>query len=98
MFPRRVDTDYTYPCRVRVPFLQLKEAVVLAQALYRGRKARAMLPYWRKEKAHRDVSKNWPNLAYNEKCVFIATEEETCRLEEERHISRYCIKYSGTSL
>lgn len=42
--------------RERIPYLQLKAATVLAQALVRGRKVRAMLPKLRKEKVQRDVS------------------------------------------
>ena len=42
-------------CRVRIPYLQLKEATLLAQALFRGRKARSMVPRLKKEKAQRDV-------------------------------------------
>ena len=36
-------------------FLELKRATILAQSLFRGRKARAMVPRLRKEKAQRDV-------------------------------------------
>lgn len=43
-------------CRERLPYIQLREATVLAQALTRGRRVRAMLPKLRKEKAQRDVS------------------------------------------
>ena len=39
-----------------MPYLQLKEATILAQALVRGRRARAMIPRLRREKAQRDVS------------------------------------------
>ena len=42
-------------CRLRVPYVQLRESVILVQALYRGRKSRRRLPKYRKEKAARDV-------------------------------------------
>lgn len=42
-------------CRVRVPFIELKESTILVQALFRGQKARAMLPKFKREKAARDV-------------------------------------------
>ncbi|CAI8013473.1 PTB domain-containing engulfment adapter protein 1 [Geodia barretti] len=40
--------------RVRIPFLQLRDAVILCQALYRGRVARRLLPQWRRDKQIKD--------------------------------------------
>jgi len=36
--------------------VQLREATVLVQALYRGRRARRLLPKYRREKVAREVS------------------------------------------
>ena len=44
--------------RVRVPYLQLREATILAQSLYRGVVVRKLVPQWKKEKQQRDVRIN----------------------------------------
>ena len=43
--------------RVRVPYLQLREATILAQSLYRGLVVQRLVPQLKKEKQQRDVSK-----------------------------------------
>lgn len=52
LYPYYGTTTY----RVRVPYLQLREATILAQSLYRGLVVRRLVPQLKKEKQQRDVS------------------------------------------
>lgn len=82
---------YCVPCRVRIPYVQLREATILAQALFRGRQARAMLPKVRKEKAQRDVRASVRSVLSTLSLFLLcckATEEEAGGMEKERHSSR----------
>ncbi len=49
---------------MRVPYLQLREATILAQSLYRGLVVRRLVPQLKKEKQQRDVSKTVNTMKY----------------------------------